>query len=412
MAWTPSRWLRGALSFDPQLPPLFYLLLSGRFVNMIGNSLVFPFLSVFLASRFHDSMTQVGLVLSAYGFAQVLSVLVGGVLADSWGRRRVMLLSLGGGAMAAYAVGIVGPLVWLLPLLMTMGFLMPLFQPASLALVADIVPESRLGHAFGLMRMASNAGIIIGPMLGGLLANYSYYWLFALDAGTLLAFFVLVVYKIPETRPEGLAHGNVRDTLGGLVTVSRDGGFVVFAVLWSLTWMVYSQLYIVLPAYLHLRLGFPPGEFGYLAAENAVLVVTLQMPVTRLVAHLKAHRAMALGLACYGLGFLTMLLAHALVVFGVAVLFITVGENIVNPTSSAWVASRAPEHLRGRYMGFFSLFSRIGSAFGPLMGGALLASGRYPWLLVTASLALFTAVVYERTGRKPEANPPSLSGAM
>ncbi len=215
---------------DPELPRLFYVLLAGRFVNMVGNSLVFPFLAVFLASRLGGSLASVGLAMGAYGVIQVMSVLSGGIFADAWGRRRVMLVSLSAGAVAAYVVGVVGPLWALFVALACMGFALPLFQPASMALVADLVPKDKLNESYALLRMASNAGIIIGPMVGGLLADHSFYWLFALDAVSLAAFWVLIWTNIPETRPTGHRE-TLATTVGGLKSVGRDRAFVGFAVL-------------------------------------------------------------------------------------------------------------------------------------------------------------------------------------
>jgi MFS family permease len=390
------RWLGRFM--DPLLPRLFYVLLAGRFINMVGNSLVFPFLAVFLASRLGGSLASVGLAMGAYGVVQVMSVLSGGVFADAWGRRRVMLLSLGAGAVAAYVVGIVGPLWALFVALACMGFSLPLFQPASMALVADLVPQEKLNESYALLRMASNAGIIIGPMVGGLLADHSFYWLFALDAVALALFFGLVLFKIPEARP--VAHREtLATTVRGLKLVATDGIFLGFAALWAVAWLVYSQLYQVLPAYLHLDLHFPAGIFGYLAAENAVLVVALQIPIARLTSRLQSFAAMAVGVAFYGLGFLVMMMASGLVGFMVAVLVITLGENVLNPAAATWVALHAPAHLRGRYMGFQSLASRIGSAMGPVMGGALLTKGSGPWLTVTAVVAFAGAAALLRRSR-------------
>jgi MFS family permease len=379
---------------DPELPHTFYVLLVGRLFNMVGNSLVFPFLSVFLASRLGGSMMLAGMALAGYGVVQVASVLVGGILADAWGRRRVLLLSLGGGAVSAYLVGSVHPLWALLVTLPMMGFLLPLFQPASMALTADLVPPHKLNEAYALLRMASNAGIIVGPMLGGFLANISYFWLFFCDTVTLLGFFALVWRAIPETLTgRGLG---ARDSLSGLVTVARDRRFVGFALLWALTGLVYSQLYMVVPAYLHLSLGYPPGVFGYLAAENAVLVVLLQVPLTRAMRTLPRQVPMVLGLVCYAFGFLLMAHGRALWIFGAAVLVITIGENLVNPAASAWVAERADITLRGRYLGAFSLASRLGSAAGPLVGGTLLTWGSGLWLGAVAAIATITAAGYSR----------------
>ena len=399
------------LWYDPELPQTFYVLLWGRLFNMIGNSLVFTFLSLYLASRLNGSMSLVGITLALYGVVQVAAVLAGGILADAWGRRRVMLLSLGGGAVACFLVGSMHPLWAVFPALGLMGTLMPLFQPASMALTADIVPQHKLNQAYGLLRMASNAGIMIGPMLGSFLADIGYFWLFAVDAVTLLIFLAIVWRRIPETGPTH--HESARSTFEGLLAVSRDRPFLGFAALWSLTYVVYSQLYQVVPAYLHLRLHFPPGVFGYLAAENALLVVLLQQPIIRWVSRIPGRWPLSVGLFCYAVGFALMLHGRWLLTFGIAVAVITIGENLVNPTASTWVAERADPRLRGRYLGFFSLAQRVGQSVGPLAGGFLVTVGATPWLLSIAGVALLTGAGYRRVraARATPISPPTPSRA-
>ncbi|AEJ39025.1 MFS transporter [Sulfobacillus acidophilus TPY] len=380
--------------WDPEIPRPFYVLMAGRFMNLVGNSLVFPFMTIYLATRLHASLGIVGLIMTLYGASQVAAQLLGGVLSDTWGRKRVMITATVLGALTTVEVGLAHHAGFLITMLILMGLTVPLFQPASMAMVGDLVPESKLSHAYSLMRMASNAGIVIGPMIGGFLADRSFESIFLLDALSLVIFFVIIVRFIPETRPSGPRPRNP----GGIRDVLRDRSFLHFSALWGLTGMVYSQLYQVVPAYLHVDLHYPPSTFGYLAAENALGVVLLQWPLTRLTRPLGSSSQMALGVLAYAGGFLLMLLGHRLLVFAGAVMVITIGENIINPAASTWVAERAPEALRGRYMGVFGLANRLGAALGPSWGGWLLTLGAVPWLLLTGLEGGFLAWGYRRFG--------------
>ena len=71
----------------------------------------------------------------------------------------------------------------------------------------------------------------------------------------------------------------------------------------------------------------PTSAFGYRAAKNALLVVVLQMPITRLVSKVTPTRLMALGNLFYGAGFLMMLTGHHIITFALGVLVITLGET-------------------------------------------------------------------------------------
>ncbi|PSR20934.1 MAG: MFS transporter [Sulfobacillus acidophilus] len=363
--------------------------MTGLFINRVGNSLVFPFMTIYLASRLHAPMTIIGLVMTLYGLSQVAAQLVGGVLTDLWGRRPVMLLALASGGVFTLAVGLAHTDGILIAMLVLMGLSVPLFQPASMTMVGDLVPSAKLSQAYGLMRMASNAGIIIGPMLGGFLADYSFLLVFGLDALSMLIFFVIIVVGIHE--PPRRRQEPTLTTPTGLRELMQDRPFLLFSTLWGLTGMVYAQLYQVVPAYLHLDLHFPVSAFGYLAAENAVLVVVLQLPITRLVGHVAPARLMALGSLFYGAGFVVMLTGRSFLPFTLGVVIITLGENVMNPAASTWVVNKAPEKMRGRYLGLFGLANRTGSAIGPTIGGSLLTVGASFWLLSTGAIGAAVA---------------------
>lgn len=374
--------------------------MTGRFVNLVGNSLVFPFMTIYLAERLHAPMTVVGLVMTLYGLSQVAAQLIGGVLTDSWGRRPVMLLALGAGAVCTLAVGLAHTPLVLIIMLILMGVSVPLFQPASMAMVGDMVPSFKLSQAYSLMRMASNAGIIIGPMIGGFLADHSFFMVFALDALSMAIFLFIILFGIKEIK--GRNPGGARSQPGRLTDILHDRPFLTFSIFWGLTGMIYSQMYQVLPAYLHLDLHDPTSTFGYLAAENALLVVALQMPITRIVSKIAPSKLMALGSLFYAAGFLTMLAGRSILTFAIGVVVITLGENVINPAASTWVASKARADMRGRYMGIFGLANRTGSAVGPTVGGSLLTIGAASWLIATSAVGASVAAAYWRFARREE----------
>ncbi len=382
-------------------PRSFWVLFFGRLLNSIGTSVVFPFLAVYLHDTLHANLAMVGFVLLLQGIAQVFAVSLGGVLSDSWGRLPTMFFSLGTGALATLSLAVVGAPVWIVVLVVVRGGLMPLFDPAAQAFVADIVPRESLYPAYSLQRVAGNAGIILGPMLGAFLLHDSFSILFLLS-GAIAAVFGLatpILLRGAQRDPRAAAG---QTGVGLSFRLLRDRYLLWVVALLMLVSVAYSQLYWVVPGYLTVFLHLPATDFGFLAAENAVLVVVFQIPMTALAQHWRPSISIAIGAALYAAGFLSMAPLGSFLPFFVPVAVITAGEILLQPSVTALVASRARADDRGKAMGLLTLANRSGSGVGPLLGGTLLTYGG-AWVLFsgTALLAAVAAAGYAKLGDAP-----------
>jgi len=380
-------------------PRAFWVLLSGQLLNSVGTSLIFPFLTVYLHEALRVNLAVVGAVLLAQGLAQVAAVSLGGLLADAWGRVPTMTLSLGLGALTTFALATLQAPLWVILLVVLRGGAMPLFQPAAQALVADLVPKDRLYGAFSVQRIAQNAGVILGPMLGALLLQRSFAMLFLASSGILAVFTVLsaVLLRRADQPAAGRRAGGTPFSLRAL----RDPYLLTMTACFVLISLSYSQLYWVVPGYLTIFLHLPASRFGFLAAENAALVVVFQLPLTALSHHWRSEVTIAVGAGCYALGFSAMTTLRSFLPFLVPVAVISLGEILVNPSIVSLVARRARPDDRGKLIGLVSLADRGGAAVGPAAGGSLLTFGG-PALLFpgTAAIAAIAACGYLLLGRR------------
>lgn len=378
----------------PSYPRVFWVLFAGRLLNAVGTSLIFPFLAVYLRASLHASLPLVGLVLLGQGLAQVLAVAVGGLLADGWGRVHTMVASLLLGAGATLGLATAQAAWLIVALVLARGAVMPLFDPAAQALVADVVPDELLYPAYGMQRVASNAGVIVGPMIGALLADRSFSPLFWLSGSVAVLFAVFALVALREPRRERIVAARL--SLAPL----RDRTMLTAVGLFALVSLVYSQLYWVVPGYLTVYLHFAPSRFGYLAAENALLVVLLQIPASHLSRNWSPQTQIKVGASFYAIGFVAMAPWRTFAPFLLPVAVITLGELLVNPAITAFAARRAKDRDRGKFLSLVSVASRLGSAFGPLVGGSLLAGfGPAALFLGTGALGALAAAGYARLGR-------------
>jgi len=348
------------------LPREAWLLFAGAFVNRLGT-FVLPFMTLYLTDQGYRP-AQAGLGLAAYGLGALIAQGAGGLLADRIGRRNAIIVSMLGGGACALSLLIVDGLWPVVGVVGLMGFVGELYRPASSALVADLVPPHARVAAFSAYRMMLNLGWAVGLALGGLLFDRNPHLLFVGDAVT-SAGFALVAWR-------ALPHG-VRTTKHeerhlerARTSIRRDAGFMLFLGAVFMTAVVYMQNASTFALHLH-DLGFSATTYGALQATNGLLVVLLELPITSWTQHHRRTSMVALGALLVGAGFVSLSVADTLPALVLMVVLWTLGEIVESPASSAFVADRAPEHVRGRYQGAFGSMFAIAAVVGPLLGSAL-----------------------------------------
>ncbi|MGW3558724.1 MFS transporter [Streptomyces sp. NPDC000963] len=330
------------------LPPAVWTLFAGTIVNRLGY-LVTPFLVFFLASR-GVTGSDTSYVLGALGAGNLLGPAVGGVLADRIGRRPTMLIGLIGAAAAQGAL-FLAPGVWTMA---AAAFLISAagstVSPAAYALLADAVDSERRRRAYALFGWGVNIGTAVGGVLGGYLAAHGYWLLFAVDAGSMLlyALVVTVRLKAPERSAE-----TAREKKGiGYGVVVRDRLALLALPLFGIQLFVYSLTEVALPLAIR-DSGLSPAVYGSMAAVNAVLVVALQPFVTVWLAKLPQMAVQSAGSALIAAGVALTGLADGIVGYAVSVVVWSLGEVVVAGIAASVVADLAPAHARGRYQGAF-----------------------------------------------------------
>ena len=145
------------------------------------------------------------------------------------------------------------------------------------------------------------------------------------------------------------------------------------------------------------------AEVGYLYAINGLLVVFLQFPIARLISRFRMCTVIAVGSLLYAVGYGLVGLAPDFLFLSLCITIVTMGEMTVSPSSMNLVANMSPDNERGRYMGFYGLFSSYGFALGPFVGGVLMdlliGSSVLLWFSI-AMFGLIAMVGYLLLGRR------------
>ncbi|MGI5148539.1 MFS transporter [Plantactinospora sp. CA-294935] len=395
-------WLRDTAG---GLPAVFWFLWSGLLINRVG-AFAMLFLPLYLTDARGASDALAGLVVGAYGLGGVAGVLLGGVLADRWGRRRTLVWShlAASALMASMAVVTSLSAIALLAALVGIAHSMP--GPAFVAAIVDVVPAPRRSRAFNLQFWAFNLGMAGASALAGLLAEASYLALFLVDAAATLTTTVIIAWKVPETlvrtvpetgggtAPETLvrtAPGASPGDLGaapprrvGLRTPLTDRIFLAFVALTFAHAVITAQNSTVMPLAMRAD-GLSSSAYGLVVALGGLFIVIGQLFVPRLIDGRRKHRVLATALGLAAVGYAGLAIADGLPGYLLAALVWTVGAMLAAPPNAEINAELAPPRLRGRYQAVFFLTFPAAAFVAPAVGGASLQYlGDGHWLAVAA----------------------------
>jgi predicted MFS family arabinose efflux permease len=264
--------------------------------------------------------------------------------------------------------------------------------------VTDLVPEEdRRERAYATVRVATNLGAFVGPPFAALLIYVGGWTSFLLGLSFLGAIGAYVATAfLPSTgRPTG---DGLKD-VGSLKVVRRDRPFVLLLVSTLLAFTDYCGFEAVLPVIAVTTYGLSPSSWGLLVVISPLLVVLLQLRLTRLTARVPTARRLGLAILLMGLPFLALTVSGNVAAIAIVIGLFMVGEMIWMPTSQAVAAQLAPPAARGTYFGALAAMTGPAWTLAPLIALELRAhAGVAPvWILfagigVAGSLAGFAAV--------------------
>lgn len=348
------------------MPREAWILFGAAFVNRLGT-FVFPFLALYLTSR-GQPPTVAGVAVAAYALGALPARLAGGVVADRLGRRTTIAVSMAGAATATLLLWRSDSLAAIYACCLGIGLLGDMAQPASKALIADLLPSELRVTGFSFWRIATNAGWAGGLALGGLLAERSFDLMFVGDAVTSFAFAAIALAFLPQgTRTRRADERHLPSVPRAILA---DRGFLVFLLSTFLGGLVYSQNVAVLP--LHVRdLGFGPSVYGLMQSFNGLLVMTVEIAIVTFTRRFPRHRVLATGQLLTGVAFASLAIAASVPALFAMVAVWTLGEMTQRPVASATVADRAPSHARGRYQAAEDAALGASVLVGPILGAAI-----------------------------------------
>jgi MFS family permease len=388
--------VRGFLSsLNPRLPRPVQLLQIGGLMNAFGNGLVVPFLLIYLHNERGIGLGVAGLILATNAAVSLVAGPISGTLVDRVGPKTMLtaalaFLTLG---FAAYAF-VSNPWHGFAASAIT-GIGNGAFWPAQSTLLAGLTTRQQRSATFAMQRIVMNLGIGLGGVTGGFVASESFRALFLLDAVTFVAYAAVLTVFVHDP---GVREPRAART-GSYGTVLRHRVFMAL--------MLLNALYIgagiaqleILPAFAKNEAGVSERGIGWLFFINTIVIVLLQLPITRLAEGRRRVPFLALiGIVSAAAWLLVpatglwLSSGGAYVLLAVAVSVFALGECLHGAVQPTLVVDLADPKLLGRYMAVSALSWQVGFTVGPAVGGVLLAASPAGLWLVMASVLLLGAM--------------------
>ncbi len=349
----------------------FWLMFVGLVISSTGTTMIWPFLTVYASSKLSMPMAAIMGLMSFNSVAGLVSSILAGSLVDRFGRKGVMTVGLVVAA-AVYAGYIFATQYWHFVLLLIFaGFFSPLYRVGTNVTVADVVEAEHRAHAYSITRMGHNIGVALGPILGGFVLAKSYNIGFISASLALLVYGAIVVIFIKETMPTQNARESLREQFLIYKEALKNLRFSWMIVSHTLMEICSTFMWVMLAVHMKNNFAYNEDVYRWLPTTNALMVILLQVVITRVVQRWRDTKVMILGAMFYPISMLIIAFSNHFWGFWLSMVVLTMGELIVSPTASAYVANLAEPEKRGRYLGMFSLTWPLAMAVGPVTGGFL-----------------------------------------
>jgi MFS family permease len=376
-------------------PRPIWALLAGTAVNKAGDFLQL-FVVLMVLHRGQGGLLAAA-VLACYGAGQLIGVAGAGFFSDRYGPRGVVVTTMAVNAAAVVVLPLL-PAVALCAAAGIAGAAANAYRPASAALLAVLVPAGQRVPVFALQRVALNAGVTVAPLLGAVLAGFSFQLLFAVDALSSAIFAIVAAVSLPRHDP---AAARGERAAGRRASPLRDRPFALYCAAMLLNAAVYIQYLAVLPIVLH-RARLPIGDFAIMITLNAIVVLALEVPLCAITTRLPPRRVIVTGIALVGAGEILYGVSGALAVLIAGTLVWSLGEAFATPVQGAFAVTEAPPGRQGSYAATAAAAATVGYAIGPAAGAWLLvAAGPRGWSLTCAAVAALAGLT-AAAGKRPD----------
>ncbi|KPV60578.1 multidrug transporter [Paenibacillus sp. A3] len=380
------------------------ILMFNLFLVFSGIGLVIPIMPKFMESL---GITGgiVGLLVAAFSLTQLLCSPLAGRLADSFGRKRMIVIGLTVFAFSEVLFGIASSSVLLFVSRLLGGISAAMIMPAVMAYAADITTKEERAAGMGYINAAITTGFIIGPGIGGYIAEFGIRVPFyaAGVAGIFAACITLFILR--ESLP---SKENIVDTpsgakeWGGLLSqlryAYREPYFLSLIIVFVMSFGL-ANFETVFGLFVDHKFGFGPKDIAFIITFGSIAGAVVQATAfSWIMKRFGEQRVISLCLIFASLFILLTLFVHTFWLIFAVTFIVFLAIDILRPAISTQMSMVAKDQ-QGYVAGLNSAFTSLGNVVGPIVAGFLFdLDVNYPYTL--ACLILFICFVLSVKGKK------------
>ncbi|WP_066071625.1 multidrug efflux MFS transporter NorA [Neobacillus soli] len=363
------------------------LVLMNLFIAFLGIGLVIPVLPTLMNELGLTGMT-IGYLTAAFAIAQLIVSPFAGKAADTFGRKIMIVIGLFIFGLSEFLFGI-GKEIEILFISRILGGISAAFiMPAVTAFIADITNLDTRPKALGYMSAAISTGFIIGPGIGGFLAEFGtrvpFYFAGAL--GTLAGILSLLLLSEPNRNEDH--HEQVSDGKSGFKRIFASRYFLAFILIFIASFGL-AAFESFFSLFVDHKFQFAPSDIAIVITGGAIFGAVSQVilfdRLTRMWGEIKLIRYCLL-LSAVLVFFMTVV--HTYLTILLVTFLVFVGFDLFRPAVTSYLSTVAGNE-QGFVGGMNSMFTSLANISGPILGGILFDMDiNYPYYFATVILVL------------------------
>jgi DHA1 family multidrug resistance protein-like MFS transporter len=404
-----------------------YILSFTLLVVMLGYGMVMPIMPFYI-EHFGAGGTELGWLMATYSLMQLISAPLWGILSDRYGRKPILSVGVLGYAVTLFMFGLAKSFTMLFIARSLSGILSSATMPTAMAYIGDNTPQKEKSKGMGQLGAAVGVGVIIGPLMGGLLSTDSLSLPFFIGSGLAFLALLLVIFLLPESRSSTNmknlpSEENPKDESGfanpHVVQAPRPTIFDIYLrVLLSPAGILLLLIFIMsfgmtnfqgmIGLYVVDKFAFSTTQVGTIwMLMGGILIIAQGGLVGPLTKKLGDLNLIKIGLLGGTIGFTLVALAVDYLTTMLALGFFILSLALIGPALNSYISNFAGEN-QGTVMGLNSAMNSLGRVVGPLWGGYIYDRNiEYPFFsgAATLLLGLLVSVFGLRNHKSEETNP-------